>query len=168
MKTYYPPHEVRDYDKLNAMVETIRLGGTLPPILVCGETCLTGSHRHRAYVVADRNLEEAFGEDGRPWSMDTLESLGWTDFDLQIPIVEVSDVDYRRACLALDVQSDTDAELNLFCAALAAVTSDDEVRYLASNQTHGDDLSPDQHRRAAAIQRLSKRRVVERYNAINA
>lgn len=46
---YYPPHEVRDEDKLASMIKMLETGGELPSILVCGDYALSGSHRLAAW-----------------------------------------------------------------------------------------------------------------------
>ena len=50
---YQPPHEVRDQGKLNAMVEILKNGGELPPVLVCGDRAYSGSHRLAAWEMMD-------------------------------------------------------------------------------------------------------------------
>ncbi len=52
-RTYNPPHEVREPGKLASMVETLMSGGELPPIIVCGEQALSGSHRLAAWSACD-------------------------------------------------------------------------------------------------------------------
>jgi len=46
---YQPPHEVRDQGKLNSMIEALKNGAELPPVIVCGEVAFSGSHRLAAY-----------------------------------------------------------------------------------------------------------------------
>lgn len=50
---YQPPHEVRDQGKLNALVEIMKNGGELPPVLVCGDRAYSGSHRLAAWELMD-------------------------------------------------------------------------------------------------------------------
>ena len=50
---YQPPHEVRDQGKLNALVEILKNGGELPPVLVCGDRAYSGSHRLAAWELMD-------------------------------------------------------------------------------------------------------------------
>jgi hypothetical protein len=80
MKTYNPPHSPTDAAKLATMVEQIVFGHDLPPIVVSGETALTGSHRIAAYMRAERDER--------------------VERDLVIPAVEVSDIDVKRALVA--------------------------------------------------------------------
>ena len=42
---YQPPHEVRERNKLAGMIRALRRGESLPPVLVCGDNALSGSHR---------------------------------------------------------------------------------------------------------------------------
>ncbi len=42
---FIPPHEIRERSKLAGMIRVLRRGEDLPPILVCGEIALSGSHR---------------------------------------------------------------------------------------------------------------------------
>lgn len=42
---FIPPHEVRERNKLAGMIRSLRKGESLPPVLVCGEIALSGSHR---------------------------------------------------------------------------------------------------------------------------
>lgn len=46
---YQAPHEVRDTAHLARMIESLRNGKSLPPILVCGGTAFSGSHRLEAW-----------------------------------------------------------------------------------------------------------------------
>ena len=48
---YQPPHEVRDQEKLNDLIEMLKNGGELPPVLVCGDRAYSGSHRLAAWEV---------------------------------------------------------------------------------------------------------------------
>lgn len=119
-----PPHEITDRTKAANMIRAIRSGGTLPAVLVIGDIGLTGSHRIFACNATDTEVET----------------------------VEVSDLDYRRACYALDIDTHTDcAELNLFIGALWAVTEDTEVKALADDQRH-DEAPTDEERISAARQ----------------
>jgi hypothetical protein len=50
MTTYNPPHEVRDQQKLADMIAMLDRGESLPPVLVCGSTAYSGSHRLAAWL----------------------------------------------------------------------------------------------------------------------
>lgn len=151
--TYNPPHQITDAAKLEAMIETIRTGGELPPVVVNGYTALTGSHRCAAY--AEARKRQLRGEDG------------WDDVLIgDQPAVDLSNADYQRACLTLGVQYHDKFDCNTFCAALYASAADDAVRDAVEDQIHDEELSERDERRAAAIRRLSDDRVAERYEAL--
>lgn len=46
---YQPPHQVREQEKLDEIVEILRNGGELPPVLVCGDIAYSGSYRLAAW-----------------------------------------------------------------------------------------------------------------------
>ena len=72
---YQPPHEVRDQAKLNALVEILKNGGELPPVLVCGDRAYSGSHRLAA----------------------------WEMMDVEPSVVEIDDAEYCEVMTALDL-----------------------------------------------------------------
>ena len=72
---YQPPHEVRDQNKLDAMVEILKNGGELPPVLVCGDRAYSGSHRLAA----------------------------WEMMGMEADVVEMSDDEYCEVMTALDL-----------------------------------------------------------------
>lgn len=72
---YQPPHEVRDQEKLNALVEILKNGGELPPVLVCGDRAYSGSHRLAA----------------------------WELMDVEPSVVEMDDAEYCEVMEALDL-----------------------------------------------------------------
>lgn len=51
--TYQAPHEVREQEKLNSMITTLKNGGELPPVLVCGDRAYSGSHRLAAWAAVE-------------------------------------------------------------------------------------------------------------------
>lgn len=51
---YNPPHAATDREKLNGMIEALRLGRPLPPIVVVGQQAISGSHRIEAQDQARR------------------------------------------------------------------------------------------------------------------
>ena len=85
MTTYNPPHPARLHAYLDKMVVTILSGRDLPPIVVCGEVAITGSHRIAAYIKADKHPD--------------------LDRDLSIPTVEISDEEFSAAAEGLDPES---------------------------------------------------------------
>ena len=56
---YEPPNPVNDEAKVDGMIETLRAGGSLPPIVVCGEKAWTGSHRLAAYKAEEIYVEDS-------------------------------------------------------------------------------------------------------------
>jgi len=54
---YQPPHEAKDKDKLEAMVNILKEGGQLPPIYVCGDIAYSGSHRLKAWDILDMDAD---------------------------------------------------------------------------------------------------------------
>lgn len=111
--TYYEtPHEITDRSKAAGMIKTLRSGNTVPPIVVIGNQAITGSHR----VYAANKTE------------------------IEIETVEVSDIDYLRACYVIDHDTHHDyPDINNFCAALFAVTDEQELKDALKDQIHGDD-----------------------------
>ena len=53
--TIQAPHEVNDIDKLNAMIEMLKSGKSLPPILVHANQAYSGTHRLAAWAELDIN-----------------------------------------------------------------------------------------------------------------
>lgn len=82
---YNPPHEVRDTEKLSSMINALKSGQSLPPIIVCGEVAFSGSHR----IAAHEKL--------------------W----ISINTTEITDNEIRRAMLICDLDPDYD-EINDF------------------------------------------------------
>lgn len=106
--TYEAPHEVRDRAKLAAMIEVLKTGGSLPPVVVCGETAYTGSHRLAAWAACDMDAEA----------------------------VEIEDDDYVAAMklLGLDPMYDDCRNLNELCEALYQVVTDEAVKAALEDQ----------------------------------
>ena len=70
---YQPPHEVRERSKLAGMIKTLRRGESLPPVLVCGDNALSGSHR----------------------------LVAWEKMGMQPDVVEMSDEEYCATMVEL-------------------------------------------------------------------
>jgi uncharacterized ParB-like nuclease family protein len=85
---YQPPHEVRDQEKLEAMIEILKNGGELPPVLVCGDRAYSGSHRLAA----------------------------WESMGMEAVVVEMSDEEYCEVMteLGLDPMYDDATDLEDF------------------------------------------------------
>lgn len=122
METYNPPHEPTDDTKVVRMVEAIRRGGRLPPIVVNGENALTGSHRIEAYRRAGALNEACFGE-------------GWERAELTIPTVEIDDDEYLAACASVDVEHLGElGDYNEQCVALYNSCEREDVRAALEDQ----------------------------------
>jgi len=121
MKTYNAPHGPNNDAKLAAMMETLRRGEHLPPIVVCGEQAFCGSHRIEAYRRAWR-LRDSLGE-------------AWELVPDDIQAVELSDDDYRAACTLAGVEYLDDLrDYNEIATAIYETTTDDEVRQALADQ----------------------------------
>ena len=98
------PHEVTDQGKVLAMVETLRSGQQLPPIVVWddshgagantgGEPALTGSHRLAAYRAARREANDLHSLDD--WAdaadIDNIPAVYVSDDDMQVVADELGD-----------------------------------------------------------------------------
>jgi hypothetical protein len=106
--TYQAPHQVRDKAKLAEMIKTLKNGGTLPPVVVCGEIAYTGSHRLAA----------------------------WAACGIDADAVEIEDADYVAAMelLDLDPMYDDPRDYNELCDALYRVVTDDAVKTALADQ----------------------------------
>lgn len=122
----YPPHAVYDHAKMAALVESFRLGHSVPPVVVCGLQALTGSHRIAAFVEA--HAQWASNQDG------------WEDAaEPELATVEVDDATYARALRMAGVEEgETPREYNELAQALYLCTDNDEVR--AALQDQRDDV----------------------------
>jgi hypothetical protein len=112
---YDAPHSVQNQDQFAAMVATLQAGGNLPPVVVNGSKAITGSHRIAA----------------------------WRECDMDQEVVELSDLDYLRACYVCrcDVAEEA-GEWNLFVAAAYELTDDEEVKAALKDQRHDcEDMS---------------------------
>ena len=107
MTQYNPPHEVRDDNKLNSMIEALESGKELPPILVQGYTAFTGSHRIAA----------------------------WDYCEIEAEVVELSYEDYIAAMQEMGLDEyDEIYHLDEFCAAVYKVTNDPDVKSAVKDQ----------------------------------
>lgn len=119
---YNAPHEARDNDKVNALVEAFRTGQEITPIVVQGETAFTGSHRIAAHLKA-RQL----WNDG---------AAGWEDAsEPELQAVEIDDETWERACEMRDVEHlDELGDYNELCQALYDATEDDDIKSALEDQ----------------------------------
>lgn len=107
--TYQAPHEVRDEEKLTAMVETLRSGGSLPPIVVepNGQVAISGSHRLAA----------------------------WRKAEMEPVALVLSDEDYAAACEYMGVDYfDEAVDHETVCRAVYETTSDSAIRTALEDQ----------------------------------
>ena len=105
--TYHPPHEVRDTEKLQSMIDALEAGQELPPIVVTGDFAITGSHRIEAWYQAGQ----------RP------------------RVVEISDAEYAEAMEYLDLDPIWDeADHNELCEALYEITDRPELKAALADQ----------------------------------
>jgi hypothetical protein len=119
MNVFTPPHEARDFEKLNGMIKTIIDGNDLPPVVVLGDTAFTGSHRIAAYITVDDMAENG-------------------DVDIyihEIPHVEISDDDYCNAMIDMGYEPGDDiCDYSDFCRSLYAVVGDDIIKAALNDQ----------------------------------
>lgn len=138
--TYTPLHEVCDRAKFAALVESFRLGRPVPPVVVQGETALSGSHRVAAHAAA--------------WRAWDRREAGWEDsLEPTLDTVEVSEEDYAAACGLLGIAWHRDVEhFDLFAAALHAATEDEALKAALADQRgdYGDYAADDFARYAEA------------------
>ena len=115
------PHKPRDNDKLAAMVEALRSGGTLPPVVAYGERAFCGSHRIAAYEHALRAWQ-----DGLP---------GWDGVaEPSLTVLELTDEEYTAACDLLNVEYlEDERDCNEVCRAIMAVARD-EIKHALADQ----------------------------------
>lgn len=112
MRYYQAPHEVTDEGKFAAMVEVLRNGGSLPPVVVepNEQRALCGSHRIAAWVEAGVSAE----------------ALVLTD-DQYLAACEYLNVEY------LDEVSDYDD----ICFAIYQTCGDEDIRAALADQIGG-------------------------------
>lgn len=106
---YNPPHKMENRSKVARMIKSIRSGDNLSPIVVNGGCAITGSHRIAA----------------------------WNRLDMDHDAVEMSDLDYLRACYVCECEiADECGSWNLFVAAVYEITESDEVKSALEDQRH--------------------------------
>ena len=71
---FQPPHEIKDPKKYLSMVKAIESGIKLPPIVVCGEQALSGSHRIAAWNACEEEID--YIEIGEDLYIAACESMG--------------------------------------------------------------------------------------------
>jgi len=122
MTMYNAPHESRDEEKVASLVEAMRTGQSIPPIVVNGDTAICGSHRIEAAVRADR-LREGMAD-------------GWEDTpEIDLPTVEVEDSVIYAAYDKMHITGlDEIGDWNEFCSVVRDICDDDEVKTALSDQ----------------------------------
>lgn len=108
MTAYNAPHEVRDEAKLAAMVETLRAGGSLPPVVVepNGVRALCGSHRLAA----------------------------WAEAGVEAEALILTDEQYMAACEYYGVEFLDELDMEDACRAVHETCGDDEIRAALADQ----------------------------------
>lgn len=83
-----PPHQVTDNIKLASMIDLLRDGGELPPVLLYGDQSYSGSHRIAA----------------------------WTELNMDIDYIEIDDDQYTQIMrsLSLDPIYDDISDFEIF------------------------------------------------------
>lgn len=106
MRFFEPPHTVQDAQKLEKMINVIENGGELPPILLCGEKALTGSHRIAAYNYAETEVphieieEELYVDAVKAMGLDPIYDEVRDYCELAEKMYELTDDDEIKAALA--------------------------------------------------------------------
>ncbi len=124
MTTYRTPHTPDNKVKLASMVAAIKSGETMPPLVVIGETAITGSHRIAAYDAANSLVEASTDDD---WD---------SALPIEIPTVELCNDDYTQGMIAigLDPSVDDPREFNDLCTAIYSLTDDCDVKAALADQ----------------------------------
>lgn len=106
--TCQAPHDVRDTAKLAAMVEVLRTGGSLPPVVVepNGVRALTGSHRIAA----------------------------WYELGQDADVLVLTDEQYAAACDYYGVEYLDELDMEDACRAVYETCGDDEIRAALADQ----------------------------------
>lgn len=106
--TYQAPHEVRDAVKLAAMVDALRRGESLPPVVVepNGVRAITGSHRLAA----------------------------WAALGMEPDALELTDDQYRAACEYYGVEYLDELDMEDACRAVYETCGDEAIRAALADQ----------------------------------
>jgi len=94
MNTYTPIHTPNDTEKLDSIIESIRRGKKITPVLVIGEQALTGSHRVRAFELAYEKYRN--------------QEPGWED--TEEPVIPVVEIDEETLTAAFGAAGDSIAK----------------------------------------------------------
>jgi len=120
-QTYNPLHDVQDQNKFKQMVEALRQGETLSPIVADGDDLLTGSHRYAAYVQAWNNWND--------------EEPGWQETpEPYVQILEVDEQEMLSTYLVMDVSPDLWKDSHMVPTTLYEITEDTEIRAALKDQ----------------------------------
>lgn len=84
MKFFNPPHEVRDKAKLQSMIDTLRSGGQLPPVVTYQGQAYTGSHRIAAWDACEMDRQAVELTD-KEFVLSMALMSGVNDLDLNDP-----------------------------------------------------------------------------------
>ncbi len=123
---YYPPHEVKDKAKLQGMIDTIKSGGSLPPVVVYENQAYTGSHRIAAWEEVGEDVEAIeIGKNEFLAARATMNNID--DFDPN----DSDDVDFLHKHFDYDV-----FDYNDFCEALLEITNDPAIKDAIKDQVY--------------------------------
>jgi len=119
MNFFIAPHEIRDEEKLNSMIDAIISGTDIPQIVVLNDTAFTGSHRIAAYLAVEEMINN-----------------GEINIDVtEIPHIEIEDADYCTAMKNMDLEPGDDiSDYNDFCKSLYEITDNDDVKAALEDQ----------------------------------
>lgn len=108
MRFFNPPHAVQNLQKLKKMREAIKDGDELPPIVVCGEKALTGTHRIAAYY--------------------------W--YRKEVPYIEIEEILYIEAvkAMGLDPIYDEVRDYSKLAEKIHELTDDGEIKAALADQ----------------------------------
>jgi hypothetical protein len=112
MTNYIPPHQPTDKAKLASLVEAIKSGAKITPVVVCGDIALTGSHRIAAFALAK----------------------------VSPPVIGIEEITLKKALILCAAKDISETSHNLLCAALFAVCDGDAKDALA-DQCHDEAVS---------------------------
>lgn len=125
-----PPHEPRNMDKLDAMIETLRTGGTLSRVVAdCHYNAYTGSHRIAAYI-------EAY---------DRWNSLcdGWDDEPIELDVEFIDEATYDKAMDYLGIDTSDEwswlgqgGDFNDVVKAIFECTDDEDIKAALADQIY--------------------------------
>lgn len=125
MIDFNPPHEVRDYDKLDSMTDVIESGGRLPPIVVYENQAYTGSHRIAAWRYC--NVEPNYITLTKWEFVNTLAVMDGIDELLDVN--NDDDMEFFEKYIDQEIY-----DFSEFCSALLKVTKNNAIKEVIKDQ----------------------------------